>query len=80
MCDRDFEYIDQGSKRILHFYFIIIVTNTVILYKVYVCMYICMYAAYEDAVIGMTSPNTYAINFYGNVMFCLYLSDVLPLL
>jgi len=43
-------------------------------------MYVCMYAAYEDAVIGMTSPNTYSINFYGNIMFCLYLSDVLPLL
>jgi len=39
-----------------------------------------MYAVYEDAVIGMTSYNTYAINFCGNIMFHLCLSDVLPLL
>ena len=44
MFDRDFDYIDQGSKQILHYYFIIIASNTVILYKVcvYVCIYVCM--------------------------------------
>lgn len=76
MCDRDFEYSGQGSKQILHYYFIISVSNTVILYK----LFVCMYAVYEDAVIGMTSHNTYAVNFYGNNMFHLCLSDVLPLL
>jgi hypothetical protein len=46
----------------------------------HVCVYVCMYALYEDAVSGMTFPNTYAINFYGNIMIHLCLSDLLPLL
>jgi hypothetical protein len=72
MYERNMEHIDQGSKPILHYCFVM--NNTVIIYEVSV------FVAYvKTLVIGMIFRNIYAINFYGNIMFELCLCDLLPL-